>query len=294
MGIDAIWIPPTIKNSGTNSVGYSPFDHYDLGEKYQKNSIKTRMGDKDELLRMMAVMKANGIDVIQDIVLNHVTNAGSSLGQGGQDPAAIDDGQTNRYKNFRYTCYKTPGINEAATNYLSREGRFPKNWQNFYPNNNNACCTNDINSPFWGPDVSYESNAFGLSSNAIYNPAQGTDYMRNGMRNWLIWYKKQMGWDGVRIDAVKHFPAYATEDFLWNLQNSALWASGGNDMYAVGEYVGNMGEIDNWCAAVKIGQGPLIFPYVLPYRMSLRRMGLTTSGIFLMRNSKIGEEQSRL
>ena len=67
MGIDAIWIPPTIKNSGTNSVGYSPFDHYDLGEKYQKNSIKTRMGDKDELLRMMAVMKANGIDVIQDI-----------------------------------------------------------------------------------------------------------------------------------------------------------------------------------------------------------------------------------
>ena len=167
MGIDAIWIPPTIKNSGTNSVGYSPFDHYDLGEKYQKNSIKTRMGDKDELLRMMAVMKANGIDVIQDIVLNHVTNAGSSLGQGGQDPAAMDDGQTDKYKNFRYTCYKTPSINEAATNYLSREGRFPKNWQNFYPNNNNACCTNDINSPFWGPDVSYESNAFGLSSNAI-------------------------------------------------------------------------------------------------------------------------------
>ncbi|MFM7596336.1 MAG: hypothetical protein ACKO4Y_09170, partial [Flavobacteriales bacterium] len=38
LGIDAIWIPPTIKNSGTNSVGYSPFDHYDLGDKYQKNS----------------------------------------------------------------------------------------------------------------------------------------------------------------------------------------------------------------------------------------------------------------
>ena len=24
------------KNTGTNSVGYSPFDHYDLGDKYQK------------------------------------------------------------------------------------------------------------------------------------------------------------------------------------------------------------------------------------------------------------------
>ena len=30
MGIDAVWIPPTIKNTGTNSVGYAPFDHYDL------------------------------------------------------------------------------------------------------------------------------------------------------------------------------------------------------------------------------------------------------------------------
>ena len=68
LGVDAIWIPPNIKNTGTNSVGYAPFDHYDLGDKFQKNSVKTRMGDKDELLRMIAVMKANGIDVIQDIV----------------------------------------------------------------------------------------------------------------------------------------------------------------------------------------------------------------------------------
>lgn len=288
IGIDAIWIPPSIKNSGTNSVGYSPFDHYDLGDKYQKNSTKTRMGDKDELLRMMAVMKANGIDVIQDIVLNHVSNAGSSQGLGGQDPAALDDGETNKYKNFRYSCYKTPSINEAATNYLSREGRFSKNWQNFYPNNNNVCCTNDINSPFWGPDVSYESNAFGLSSNAIYNPAQGSDYMRNGMRNWLIWYKKQMGWDGVRIDAVKHFPAYATEDFLWNLQNNAVWASGGNDMYAVGEYVGNMGEIDNWCDAVQNRAGTFDFSL----RFALQDI-ITQNGGYNLGNIPNTQQQNR-
>ena len=73
LGIDAIWIPPSIKNTGTNSVGYSPFDHYDLGDKYQKNAVNTRMGDKDELLRLIAVLKANGIDVIQDIVLNMIS-----------------------------------------------------------------------------------------------------------------------------------------------------------------------------------------------------------------------------
>jgi alpha-amylase len=259
LGIDAVWIPPTIKNNGTNSVGYSPFDHYDLGDKYQKNATKTRMGDKDELLRMVAVMHANGIDVIQDIVLNHVSNAGSSNGAGGQDPSAMDDGQTNRYKNFRYTCFKTPASAETALNYLSREGKFPKNWQNFYPNNSNVCCTNDINSPFWGPDASYESNANGLSSNASFNPSQTSDYMRVNMRNWLIWYKKQVGWDGLRFDAVKHFPSYVAEDFLWNLQYNALYASGGADMFAVGEWVGSTTQLDAWCDAVQNRAGTFDF-----------------------------------
>ena len=95
IGVDAIWIPPSIKNSGTNSVGYAPFDHYDLGDKYQKGSLKTRMGDKDELLRLIAVLNANGIDVIQDIVLNHITAAGSTNGAGGNDPSAMDDGETS-------------------------------------------------------------------------------------------------------------------------------------------------------------------------------------------------------
>jgi len=260
LGIDAVWIPPSIKNTGTNSVGYAPFDHYDLGDKWQKGNVKTRMGDKDELLRMMAVFKANGIDVIQDIVLNHVVGAGSQTGSGGQDPAAMDDGQTNRYKNFRYTSFATPGNNETSSNYYARAGRFPKNWQNFYPNPNNACCTNEINSAYWGPDISYESNAFGQSSNALtYNPTQTSDYMRNGMRNWMIWYKKQMGWDGVRLDAVKHFPASVAEDILWNLQNNAGWASGGTDLFSVGEWVGGINEMDSWCNQVQNRSGTFDF-----------------------------------
>ena len=259
MGIDAIWIPPTIKNSGTNSVGYSPFDHYDLGDKFQKNSTKTRMGDKDELLRMVAVMHANGIDVIQDLVLNHVSNAGSANGSGGQDPAAMDDGQTNRFKNFRYVSFKTPASSESTAQYLARDGRFPKNWHNFYPNNNNLCCTNEINSPYWGPDISYESNAYGLSSNALHNPTQSADYMRNGMRNWLIWYKKQVGFDGLRLDAVKHFPSYVSEDMLWNLQYGAMWASGGQEMFAVGEWVGGTAQLDAWADAVQNRAGTFDF-----------------------------------
>jgi alpha-amylase len=100
MGIDAVWIPPTSKSNGSSGVGYSPFDHYDLGDKWQKNTLRTRLGTKDEYLRMVAAMHANGIDVIQDIVLNHVDNAGSATGAGGQDPAAWEDWTTSKYKNF--------------------------------------------------------------------------------------------------------------------------------------------------------------------------------------------------
>lgn len=260
LGIDAVWIPPTVKNPGTNSVGYVPFDHYDLGDKYQKNNVKTRMGDKDELLRMMAIMKANGLDVIQDIVLNHMNGAGAAIGgAGGADPAAMDDGQTSRFKNFRYSCYRRAVINENNVDYLARSGRFPKNWQNFYPNPGNPCCTNDINSPWWGPDISFEANAFGQSSNATYNPVQDSDYMRKGMRDWIIWYKKQQGWDGVRLDAIKHFPSYIAEDYLWNLQFNAGFASGGNDLFAVGEWVGGKAELDNWANSVQNRSGTFDF-----------------------------------
>ena len=259
LGIDAVWIPPTIKNTGTNSVGYAPFDHYDLGDKYQKGNVKTRMGDKDELLRMVAVLKANGIDIIQDIVLNHITGAGSATGQGGQDPSAMDDGSTSKYKNFRYACFDTPATTESSANYLNRKGRFPKNWTNFYPNPSNPCCTNPINSPFWGPDISYESSAFGASGNATFNPTQAQNYMRDNTRDWMIWYKKQVGWDGVRMDAVKHFPTYVAEDYLWNIQFGSLWANGGEDMFAVGEWVGGSNDLDAWSTAVQNRAGTFDF-----------------------------------
>ena len=259
IGIDAVWIPPTIKNKQIVDMGYAPFDHYDLGDKYQKGFLKTKMGDKDLLLRMVAVLKANGIDVIQDIVLNHITGAGSQNGLGGQDIAALSDGTTNKYKNFRYTCYETPATSESAANYLARKGRFSKNWPNFYPNNNYICCSNEINTPYWGPDISYESSSYGLSSNATYNPNQYVDYMRTGMRNWLMWYKKQMGWEGVRIDAIKHFPTYVVEDFLWNLQHGNGWANGTDDMFAVGEWVGGASELDQWCNDVQNRAGTFDF-----------------------------------
>lgn len=263
MGVDAVWIPPTPKNGSTSSVGYSPFDHYDLGDKYQKGSTTTRVGDKDQLLRMVAILHANGIEVISDIVLNHVDNAGSTTGAGGQDVYALNnynDYSTSGYKNFRYVSFATPANATTASNYLNRSGRWSKNWENFYPNQFNACCNNAINSVYWGPDISYESNAYGQSScTSCYNPSQSANYMRDGARDWLVWYKKQTGVDGFRFDAVKHFPTAVVEDLLYNAQYNAGFASGGWEMYSIGEYVGSSSEMDNWVNAVQDRAGTFDF-----------------------------------
>lgn len=255
MGIDAVWVPPSIKNAGTNSVGYGPFDQYDLGDKYQKGSLRTRLGTKDEYLRMVAVMHANGIDVIQDVVFNHNSDAGSADGSGGQDPSAYD----NKWKNFRYACYSTPASAETAANYLARQGRWSKNWQDFHPNPAHNSNSGDWCSEMFGPDICYYQGAYGISSNATYNPAQTQNYMRNQARTWAIWMKKQTGVDGFRLDAVKNFEDFAAEDFLYNLQYNAGWASGGAQMFAVGEYVGGSSELDGWCNTVQNRAGTFDF-----------------------------------
>ncbi|MFZ1702867.1 MAG: alpha-amylase family glycosyl hydrolase [Saprospiraceae bacterium] len=280
MGIDAIWIPPSIKNQffGQKGVGYAPFDHYDLGDKFQKSDEKTRLGSKDELLRLVAVLHANGIEVIQDIVPNHIIGAGSDTGAGGQDPSAPEAPCTDKWKNFRYSCWATPSINNSETTYLAKQGRWPKNHQNFHPivgcnycdlcdANNNPICWQGF-----GPDVAYDDCAHGYSSNATYNSNQSTyspyrnggigvnnGYMRKGLREWLVWYKKQLGFNGVRIDAVKHFQNAVSTDFLWNLQNMASWASATDTMLAVGEWVGGKTELDNWTLDVEERSGTFDF-----------------------------------
>lgn len=254
MGIDAIWIPPITKgNSGEGSVGYDVFDQYDLGDKFQKGSTNTRVGTKDEVLRMIAVMHANGISVIQDVVLNHSMGAGDQNGSLGLDVNAPDD----PYKIFRYASYATPAEYTPTDNYLSRSGRWFKNYQNFHPNNDHNCNSGDICQQMFGPDICYYSGAYGQATNADYNPTQSANYMRNEARDWIMWLKKQTGVDGFRWDATKHFPVWVQQDLSYNLKYLLpAWSQGGEAMFNVGEYVDfNAAGLDNYVNSVATSNG---------------------------------------
>lgn len=225
MGIDGIWIPsPSKGNAGIGSMGYDIFDHYDLGDKQQKGTLATRFGDKDSLLRLVAVAHANGLEVYPDIVLNH------SMG-GEKDPNAPGD----PYKRFRYIGFSGP---EA--------GRWPKDHWNFHPNPDHECTKGDWCEQLFGPDICYLDGEHGGGKNGRY--------MRDKAREWFIWFYKQTGADGFRFDAVKHFPAYVVEDLLYNTMGNRI------DYFAVGEFVGSKQQLDDWVGQTQGRCGTFDFP----------------------------------
>jgi alpha-amylase len=125
-GFTAVWIPNSVKGaSGGYSMGYDPFDHYDLGSKLQGASGKpaerpTHWGELYQLRRMVAFARANGIDVYHDMVLNHLNG----------DPGN---------KVFQYVNW----------NGVAGKGRFPKQATDFHDKDS------DLDDTSFGPDLNY-------------------------------------------------------------------------------------------------------------------------------------------
>jgi alpha-amylase len=230
LGIDGMWIPSPAKGaSGGISMGYDPFDHYDLGDKDQRDTVETKFGTKDELLRLIAVAYANGLEIYPDIVLNHMSG-------GAKDPNAPG----NQFKSFKYNGFSGP---EA--------GRWPKSHNDFHPNSGHQCTGGDIcGEIFGGPDICYRDPEHGGGG--------GGHYMRDQARAWMVWLTKQLDADGFRFDAVKHFPAYIVEDVLFNAKGPGI------EYFCAGEYVVGKGQtapIDQWVDFTKGRCGTFDFSF---------------------------------
>jgi alpha-amylase len=226
LGFDGLWIPSPAKGqSGTNSMGYDIFDHYDLGDKDQKGTTATRFGSKDSLLRLVAVAHANGLEVYPDIVLNQVIG-------GEADPNAPGD----KFKRFRYIGFAGQEL-----------GRWPKDHWNFHPNPDHWCSSGDICEQKFGPDVCYLDADHGGGGNGRY--------MRDKAREWFVWLTKQLGADGFRFDAVKHFEPYVVEDLLYNAMGNRV------DYFSVGEFVGSQQQEDDWVGQVQNRSGTFDFAF---------------------------------
>jgi alpha-amylase len=107
-GFTALWLPPANKAAGWKSMGYDPYDYYDLGEFDQKGGAPTWFGSKAELLDLIQSAHATGLQVYADLVFNH--NSGGDA----QELNPID-GQS------RWTKFDP------------KSGKFPRDWRCFHP-----------------------------------------------------------------------------------------------------------------------------------------------------------------
>lgn len=214
-GFTAVWLPCPLKgSSGGYSMGYDPFDDYDLGSKNQKGTLPTRFGTREALQRACATLRANGLDIYLDAVLNHRI------------------GDTDFSFVYR-DAYGVPG-----------GGRFGKNACDFHFSPCNVPQDPNVPASWYAGDNAFEAGApFGRD----LAPVNGHDDA-NGENagDKLVaagdWLTKALDLQGFRLDYVKGVDV----DFLKRYLNT--WPMQGK--FAVGEYFdGDLNKLKDWIAA---------------------------------------------
>ena len=108
-GFTALWLPPAYKGqAGKSDVGYGVYDLYDLGEFDQKGSVETKYGSRDEYLKAIDDLHANGLQVYADIVLDHKIGADEQ-----EIVEAVQDAEDDRNREVSDTRSK-PGRNSLS------------------------------------------------------------------------------------------------------------------------------------------------------------------------------------
>ena len=93
---------------GGMSMGYDPYDYYDLGDLNQKGSEPTWFGSRSELEQLIKEAHLKGMQVYADLVLNHTNGA-------DEDEINEFDGKT------RWTKYNP------------KSGKFARDWKCYHP-----------------------------------------------------------------------------------------------------------------------------------------------------------------
>lgn len=232
LGITSAWLPPAYKaTQGNTTPGYDTYDLYDLGEFDQKGSIPTKYGTKDHLLHACQELKAHGIGVIADVVLNH---------KGGADDletvTAVKVDPNNRqivisepHEIQAYTVFTFPGRGDQYSEFQ---------WDS-------TCFSGvDYAHGIEGYAIYRINNGFGDHWERMITDERGNyDYLmfadidtRNPhvkaeLDHWGHWLHEQIDFHGVRLDAVKHMCADFYTDWIQNLRTNT-----GKNIFAVGEY----------------------------------------------------------
>lgn len=235
LGITQVWLPPAYKGTCQEDVGYGVYDMYDLGEFYQKGTVRTKYGFKEEYLGAINAFHKAGIKVFADIVLNHRMG-----GDATEDVIAVSDSPENRNKQIDdekrvkvWSKFDFPGRNGKYSNFKWNHTHFTgTDWDE---NTRSMDRIYRFMGKKWDPNVDPEWGNFDYLMGM--NVDMDNPVVVRETEKWLEWYIHETHIDGLRLDAVKHisFPFYAK--LLGYIREAT-----GMEMPAVGEYWS--GELD--------------------------------------------------
>lgn len=229
LGITALWMPPAYKGIGGGyDVGYGAYDLYDLGEFYQKGTIETKYGSKEEYLEAIKALKRNNIQSYGDIVLNHKMGADEA-----EEVMANEEEFFNRNIPISgneiiraWTKFTFPG---RKNKYSS----FKWDWNDFdgidYDDKRKRSSIYKFLNKQWNSGVDNE--------NGNYDYLMGADLdfsnreVVEELKRWGKWYVDFTDIDGFRLDAVKHISYGFFIEWLEFLRKET-----GKELFSVGEY----------------------------------------------------------
>lgn len=230
IGITAVWIPPAYKADEQQDEGYATYDLYDLGEFYQKNTVRTKYGTREELKSMIIELHKYNISVYLDAVMNHKSwgDYTEKIMVREVDPSQRNRAISQEFEIQAWTGYDFPGRDDkysdfkwcshhfSGTDYddaTKRSGIFRIQGENKY----------------WSDGVDEENGNYDfLLGNDL--DLDHPDVVKELCR-WGVWVSGELSLDGMRLDAIKHMKDTFVRDFL-----TAVRAESGKDFYAVGEY----------------------------------------------------------
>ncbi|GBE88371.1 glycoside hydrolase family 13 protein [Sparassis crispa] len=232
IGVTQVWLPPPHKAMHKHGQGYDAYDLWDLGEFYQKGTVPTRWGTKDELVQAVATANAHKIDVLIDAVLNHKLG-----GDRCETFNAVPVDPQNRLKELT-PAREIEGW--TAFDFTGRGGKYSKlKWTHEH---------------FTGLDWDHRRRLKGVYrivsnkhkgwSQNVDNELGNYDYLlgmdidhrhpevRKDLFDWGNWVLKTTGASGFRLDAIKHMDRCFLLDFLKHVRH----CTGRPNLFAVAEY----------------------------------------------------------
>ena len=102
-GFTALWLPPANKAAGNTSMGYDPYDFWDLGEFDQKGSVATWFGTRAELENLIAAAHDANLQVYADYVIDHCSGADARGARARSTGSAAGPNSPRKAASFRAT-----------------------------------------------------------------------------------------------------------------------------------------------------------------------------------------------